>query len=102
MVLNADDLTIQSINPTYKQLLGTRDVRGLPMSEIFSGEHVDDLIKALKTSVRESRALTMGPIFASVDGNQSDRPRFNHTIVPISDASGKSVTRLFVYSEKVV
>jgi len=27
--------------------------------------------------------------------------RFAHTIVPISDASGSTVTRLFLYSEKV-
>ena len=72
------------------------------MSEIFTGQQVDDLIKALRTSVRESQPFITGPLFASVDGDQSDRPRFNHTIVPISDASGKSVTRLFVYSEKVV
>ena len=101
MVLNADDLTIESINPAYTQLLGTRDVKGLPMSEIFTGKQVDDLIKALRTSVRESQPLITGPIFASVDGDQSDRPRFIHTIVPISDASGASVIRLFVYSEKV-
>lgn len=68
MVLNADELTIESINPAYQQLLGTRDVNGLPMSEIFTGNHVDDLIKALRTAVRESQPLKTGPIFASVDG----------------------------------
>jgi myosin heavy subunit len=101
MVLNAEDLTIQSINPAYQQLLGTRDVKGLLMSEVFTGNHVDDLMKALRTAVRDSQTLTTGPILASVNGDQSDRPRFTHTIVPISDASGASVTRLFVYSEKV-
>jgi len=101
MVLNADDLTIQSINPAYTKLIGTRDVRGLPMSEIFTGQQVDELIRALRTSVRESQPFITGPLFASVDGDQSDRPRFIHTIVPISDASGASVIRLFVYSEKV-
>ena len=101
MVLNADDLTIQSINPAYTKLIGTRDVRGLPMSEIFTGKQVDELIKALRTSVRESQPFITRPLFASVDGDQSDIPRFIHTIVPISDASGASVIRLFVYSEKV-
>ena len=101
MVLNADDLTIQSINPAYTKLIGTRDVRGLPMSEIFTGQQVDELIRALRTSVRESQPFITGPLFASVDGDQSDRPRFIHTIVPISDASGAIVIRLFVYSEKV-
>lgn len=101
MVLNADDLTIQSINPAYTKLIGTRDVKGLPMSEIFTGQQVDELIKALRKSVRESQPFITGPLFASVDGDQSDRPRFIHTIVPISDAIGASVIRLFVYSEKV-
>src|SRR5215467_15476072 len=28
MVLNAEDLTVQAINPSYKQLLGNRDING--------------------------------------------------------------------------
>jgi len=55
----------------------------------------------LKTATREAQPLNTGPIFASVDGGNPDRTRFIHTVVPISDASGASVTRLFVYSEKV-
>jgi len=100
MVLNADDLTIQSINPTYRQLLGTRDVNGLPMSEVFNGRQVDNLLKTLKTAARESATLNTGPIFASVDGDNPDSAQFVHTVVPISDASGSTVTRLFLYSEK--
>lgn len=102
MVLNAGDLTIQAVNPTYKQLLGSRDVNGLPMSEVFSGKHLDDLIKTLRTAARESQALNTGPILASVDGDHNtNETRFIHTVIPISDASGSSVTRIFLYSEKV-
>jgi len=102
MVLNAEDLTIQALNPAYKQLLGTREVNGLPISEVFTGKHVDDLIKTLKTAVRESQALNTGPIVASVDGDENqNNHRFIHTVVPINDASGASVTRLFLYSERV-
>lgn len=102
MVLSAEDLTVQAVNPAYKQLLGTREVNGLPMSEVFSGKHVDDLIKTLKTSIRESQALNTGPIMASVDGQHNpNNDRFIHTVVPISDASGSNVTRLFLYSERV-
>ena len=43
MVVNAEDLTIQTVNPAYRQLLGGRDVIGLPVSEIFFGEDVDQL-----------------------------------------------------------
>ena len=101
MVLNADDLTIQTVNPAYAQLLGNRNVNGLPVSEIFKGKQVDDLIKSLQTAVHESQSLTTDPLLATVDGDHPDSPRFVHTIVPISDASGASVTRLFLYSEKV-
>jgi len=102
MVLNAEDLTIQAINPTYKQLLGNRDVSGLPLSEVFTGKHVDDLIKTLRTAVRESQALNTGPILASVDGeHNSNEARFIHTVVPVSDANGSSINRLFLYSERV-
>lgn len=101
MVLNAEDLTIQAINPAYKQLIGDRNVSGVPMSELFNGKDVDDLIKALTTAVRESQALNTGAIFASVDGANPDTIRFIHTIVPISDTTGANVTGLFVYSEKV-
>jgi two-component system, chemotaxis family, CheB/CheR fusion protein len=101
MVLHADDLTIQSISPNYRQLLGGRDVNGLPMSEVFNGKQVDHLLKALKTAARESQTLNTGPILASVDGDNPDGVRFIHTVVPISDASGSTVTRLFLYSERV-
>jgi hypothetical protein len=60
------------------------------------------LIKTLKTAVRETQTLTTGPLVASVDGDhQAKTIRFTHTVVPIPDASGASVTRLFLYSEKV-
>ena len=100
MVLHADDLSIQSISPNYKQLLNGRNVNGLPMSEVFSGKQVDTLVKALKTAARESQTLNTGPILASVDGDNPDNTRFIHTVVPISDATGVTVTRLFLYSEK--
>ena len=103
MVLNAENLTIQAINPAYKKLFGDRVVQGLPMSEVFSGKHIDDLINLLKTSAREGQSLHTGPIFASVDGDLNPKKeRFIHTIVPITDASGANVTQLFIYSERVV
>jgi two-component system CheB/CheR fusion protein len=101
MVLNAEDLTVEAINPAYKQLIGDRNVSGLPMSELFSGKDVNDLIGAVKKAVREAQALNTGAIFASVDGADPNTTPFIHTVVPITDADGANVTRLFVYSEKV-
>jgi len=102
MVLNAEDLTIQSVNQAYRQLLGEREVNGLPMGEVFGGKQVENLIKALKTATRDSQTIETGPIMASVDGAlDADGAHFIHTVVPISDANGGNVTRLFLYSEKV-
>ena len=91
MVLNAEDLTVHAVNPAYRQLLGERDVQPL---------QVDDLIKMLRTAVRESITLNTDPIVASVNGTHADT-RFIHTIVPVSDAGSANVSRLFLYSEKV-
>jgi len=102
MVLNAEDLTIQSINQAYRQLLGEREVNGLPMGEVFGGKQVENLTKALKTATRESQTIETGPILASVHGPlDADGAHFIHTVVPINDADGANVTRLFLYSEKV-
>jgi two-component system CheB/CheR fusion protein len=101
MVLDAGDLTIQAINPNYAQLLGSRNVTGLPMTEVFKGKQVDELVKALKSAVRELQTLTTEPLLATVDGDRADSMRFIHTVVPIADASGANVSRVFLYSEKV-
>ena len=100
MVLDAEDLTIQTINLAYKQLLGNRDVVGLPMSEVFSGNEVDELIRILKRSVRERQPLQTGPILANVDHAEGKGIHFVHTVVPIVDANGSVADRIFIYSEK--
>ena len=100
MVLNTEDLTIETINPAYTKLLGNRNVVGLPMSEVFRGSEVDELIRILKRSVRERQPFETGPIMANVDGAEEKRVQFVHTVVPIVDASGSVATRIFIYSEK--
>jgi len=100
MVLDAEDLSIHAVNPAYKQLLGNRAVLGLALTEILSGPQVDDLLAAIRNAVSEGQSQTTGPILASVD-SQSNSTHYVHTVVPISDASGTSVRRLFIYSEKV-
>jgi len=99
MVLNAEDLTIQALNQAYKQLLGNRNVISLPMSDVFGGREVEELISVLRTVADEGQSHTTGPILASVDSNH-DGVRYIHTVVPIADVTGSSINRLFVYSEK--
>jgi hypothetical protein len=77
MVLNAEDLTVHAVNPAYKQLLGDRDVKGLPMGELFNGRQLEELINLLRKAARESQTLHTNPIFTSVYGDhQGDSVRF--------------------------
>jgi chromosome segregation ATPase len=60
MVLNAEDLTVHAINPACRELLGDRNVQGLPMSELFSGREVEELIKLIRTAARQLQTLQHG------------------------------------------
>jgi PAS domain-containing protein len=102
MVLNAEDMTINAVNPAYKQLLGFRDIINLPLTEVFGGKDIDELIKVLKAVVRKGEAVNTHPIAAGIDGHEgAASQRFVHTIVPICDATGTNINRLFVYSERI-
>lgn len=100
MVLEAEDLIIQRINPAYKKLIGSRDVEGLPIGEVFSGDDVDHLVKLLKSVVREGQSIKTPPIHATVPGADQSHSRLIHTVVPIHDETGTTVERLFLYSER--
>ncbi len=99
MVLDAADLTIQSINPGYRELLAGRDVIGLPIGDLFRGKHLGGLITTLRRVAREGQAITTEPLQANADDEHNGM--FIHTIVPISDVITGKVDRLFIYSEKM-
>ena len=99
MVLEAIELTIQSINPGYKELFGGREVIGLTISEVFSGKQLDALIKLLRCVAREGLPITSPPMNAVVEGTGNGT--FVHTIVPICDVATGRVDRLFIYSERM-
>src|SRR5205814_6795269 len=100
MIVNREDLTVQTLNPAYKELLGGREVAGLPVSELFSGDDLDQLVLALKKAAREGQAVHTPPIYASVIGGDGNNSPAVHTVVPISDETGNSLNRLFIYTEK--
>jgi hypothetical protein len=101
MVLNAENLTIHAVNSAYLELLGTRDVIGLPLTEVFGGKDMEDLINALSHAVKKAEVINTAPYVASLVRRNSDSRRFVHTIIPISDSTGSKINRLFVYSERV-
>jgi predicted nucleic acid-binding Zn-ribbon protein len=99
MVLNATDLTIQSINPGYRQLFGDRSVIGLPLNEAFGGRQLELLMRLLKKVTLEGQAITSEPMKANADGTGDGT--FVHTVVPITEVTTGNVDRLFIYSEKM-
>ncbi|HEX3249453.1 MAG TPA: CheR family methyltransferase [Pyrinomonadaceae bacterium] len=99
MVLNAADLTIQSINRGYQELFGNRKVVGLTINEVFSGRQLETLINLLQTASHAEQAITSEPMKANAEG--AGDSSFVHTIVPISDVATGNVDRLFIYSEKM-
>jgi two-component system CheB/CheR fusion protein len=101
MVVSGEDLTVQIVNPSYKQILGNRNVIGLPIDEVFSGKDMDQLTKMLHKAIREGQAVHTQPIYAGVSGADGNTRRLIHTIIPIPDETGTNVNRLFIYSEKM-
>jgi two-component system CheB/CheR fusion protein len=99
MVLRGEDLTVQTLSPSYQQLLGERNPVGLAVSQLLSGDDLDQFNQLLRKAVREKQTVRTPPIKAIVagdDGNSS----FVHTIVPILDESGNNIDRLFIYSDR--
>ena len=101
MVVNAQNLTIETINPGYRQMLGDREVIGLPIGDVFSGKDLEHFLKLLRTAARDGESITTTPIKVNVAEGVAVESRFVHTIVPIGEVSSSDVSRLFIYSEKV-
>lgn len=101
MVVNADDLIIQAINPGYALLLGKRDIVGLPVTEFFSGKDLHKLTDALREVAQKGKPVTTPAmsVRASEYGGKVD-DQFVHSVVPIYDSGGKKPERLFIYTEK--
>jgi len=99
MVLRGEDLTIQTLSPSYQELLGDRKPEGLPVSEVLSGSDLHQFHKLLRKAVRERQSVRTPPIDAIIPGVDGNSP-FVHTIVPILDQSGANIDRLFIYSDR--
>ena len=89
-----------SINPSYQQVLGDRNVTGLPLSEVFTGRDLDVLLKQLKLAVREAQTIRTQPIDAFMAEADGHGGHIIHTAVPVQDQNVEGVNRLFIYSEK--
>jgi two-component system, chemotaxis family, CheB/CheR fusion protein len=101
MVVDAENLTIQAINPGYALLLGKRNIVGLPLTEFFSGKDLYKLTDALRDVAEHGKALTTPPMAVkAVEYGGRTEDRFIHSIVPIHNAADSKPQRLFIYTEK--
>lgn len=100
MVVRAEDFTIQTISPSYQEMLGDHDPTGLSLSEVFSGRDLDHLQTLLRRAVIERQTLETEPIRTTLAAAKDGNSQLVHTIVPILDETGTSVNRLFVYSDQ--
>ena len=101
MVVNADDLRIQAVNPGYALLLGKRDVIGQPLTNFFSGEDLQKLLATLRVVAQEGKPISIGPMAvraAEYGGHAEDL--YVHSVVPLHRADGGPAERLFIYTEK--
>jgi two-component system CheB/CheR fusion protein len=102
MILDADELTVLTVNPGYKQLLAGRNVNGQSIDHVFGGDDLDQLIDFVRKSAQDIQPITTPPLQVSAAGAMNPaNGRFVHTIVPITDPSGSAISRLFIYSERV-
>jgi len=54
-------------------------------------------------AIRDKQSINTPPLRASLGSEDSPQDdRFIHTLVPITDETGTTVHRLFIYSEKTV
>jgi two-component system, chemotaxis family, CheB/CheR fusion protein len=100
MVVNAEDLTIQAINPGYALLLGKREIIGLPLTEFFSGKDLPKLTDALREVAENGKPLTTPPMEVRALEYGATNDLFVHSIVPIHTNDGAKGNRLFIYTEK--
>lgn len=100
MILNSEDLTIQAVTPAYREILSSRDIAGVPISEILTGTDAEELIRIVKKAISEVKSINTRPLMAGVDGDKAGANRFVHTVVPIMEVSGSKVNRVFIYSDR--
>lgn len=101
MLVNAEDLTIQAVNPGYALLLGKRKVVGQSLTEFFSGSDLDQLVETLREVTEKGKPLTTPPMAvkaAEYGGLPEDL--YVHSIVPLHQPDGHPSERLFIYTEK--
>jgi len=101
MILDSDSLMIRVINPGYKSLFADQNVIGKPITEVFSGKELEQLVMILKDAARDGQSITTPPMKVTPEGVVTEETRFIHTIIPIPEATTTQINRIFIYSEKV-
>ena len=101
MVVDAQDFTIQAVNPGYALLLGKRNVIGQPLADFFDGPDLKQLVTILRQVAEQRKAVTTPPMSVNAvayGGHPEDM--YIHSVVPIHGHDGNLTKRLFIYTEK--
>ena len=102
MIVSADDLMIEAINPGYALLLGKREIIGLPLTEFFEGKDLHKLTDTLRKVAQHGKPVTTAPMSVrATEYGGKPEDQFVHSIVPLHTADGAKPGRLFIYTEKV-
>ena len=102
MIVSADDLMIEAINPGYALLLGKREIIGLPLTEFFEGKDLHKLTDTLRNVAQHGKPVTTAPMSVrATEYGGKPEDQFVHSIVPLHTADGAKPGRLFIYTEKV-
>lgn len=101
MVVDAQDFTIQAVNPGYALLLGKRNVIGQPLANFFDGPELEQLVSILRQVAEQGKAVTTSPMSVkAIEYGGHPEDRYIHSVVPIHGHDGNLTERLFIYTEK--
>ncbi len=102
LLLYGPDLQIEAFNPRYAQLLGAREVVGLPLADVFTDPAQAELVSLVHEVYQQNTARTT-PRMPIHLPNEQGRPvarYFVYTIVPTHGDAGK-VNGIVIYADDV-
>jgi two-component system, chemotaxis family, CheB/CheR fusion protein len=102
LLLHGPDLQIEALNPQYAQLLGAREVVGLPMDEVFTDLAQVELVALVREVYRQNIVHTTARLPINLPNDQGAAvPRyFVYTVVPTHGEAGK-VNGAVIYADDV-
>ena len=93
-------LQVETFNSRYALALADRNPIGKPIEEVFSGEGVEELIRAAREVFKNGGSITTKPMGAHVPNDEAIGSQFVHMIVPIQSDDGQT-NGVIIFTENV-